>query len=175
MGGSRWLPGWFGALMPVRNFAFFQRAFPQASLREAPDTMPCMWGSSIKRQRYQMGKFCWNSTENVSLTKVPPLSMGGKLLQASKLHIWCINSLLNKCRPYITISGSIQPFKMVKIVPENKCPRVPVWVKGGGCDRYLGNAQIDPTFFKLGLPLRSCCTASLQCITMHSAYCYTAS
>ena len=101
-----------------------------------------------------MGKFCWNSTENVSLTKVPPLSMGGKLLQASKLHIWCINSLLNKCRPYITISGSIQPFKMVKIVPENKCPRVPVWVKGGGCDRYLGNAQIDPTFFKLGLPLQ---------------------
>ena len=25
--------------------------------------------------------------------------------------------------------------------------------EGGGCDRYLGNAQIDPTFFKLGLPL----------------------
>ena len=40
-------------------------------------------------------------------------------------HIWCINSLLNKCRPYITISGSLQPFKMVKIVPEKKCPRVP--------------------------------------------------
>ena len=64
--------------------------------------------------------------ENVSLAKVPLLSMGGKLLQASKLHIWCINSLLNKCRPYITISGSLQPFKMVKIVPEKKCPRVPV-------------------------------------------------
>ena len=99
-----------------------------------------------------MGKFCWNSTENVSLAKVPLLSMGGKLLQASKLHIWCINSLLNKCRPYITISGSLQPFKMVKIVPEKKCPRVPVWVKGGGCDRYLGNARIDPATFYVGLP-----------------------
>ena len=26
-------------------------------------------------------------------------------------------------------------------------------MKGGGCNRYLGNAQIDPAFFKLGLPL----------------------
>ena len=25
--------------------------------------------------------------------------------------------------------------------------------RGGGGNRYLGNAQIDPTFFKLGLPL----------------------
>ena len=24
---------------------------------------------------------------------------------------------------------------------------------GGGCNRYLGNAQIDPAFFYLGLPL----------------------
>ena len=38
---------------------------------------------------------------------------------------------------------------------EIKCPRVPVWVKGGGCNRYLGNAQIDPAFFYLGLPLHS--------------------
>ena len=37
---------------------------------------------------------------------------------------------------------------------EIKCPRVPVWVKGGGCNRYLGNAQIDPAFFYLGLPLQ---------------------
>ena len=26
--------------------------------------------------------------------------------------------------------------------------------EGGGCNRHLGNAQIDPTFFKLGLPLQ---------------------
>ena len=26
-------------------------------------------------------------------------------------------------------------------------------MKGGGCNRYLGNAQIDPAFFYLGLPL----------------------
>ena len=138
MGGSRWLPGWFGALMPVWTFIFFSEGlvgsgFCHLEIRRGP-----LWPiqkigkSSIKRQCYQMGKFCWNSTENVSLAKVPLLSMGGKLLQASKLHIWCINSLLNKCRPYITISGSLQPFKMVKIVPEKKCPRVPVWVKGGG-------------------------------------------
>ena len=100
-----------------------------------------------------MGKFCWNSTENVSLTKVPPLSMGGKLLQASKLHIWCINSLLNKCRPYITISGSIQPFKMVKIVPENKCPRVPVWVKGGGVRSLFGQCPNKPDLFQTGASL----------------------
>ena len=25
--------------------------------------------------------------------------------------------------------------------------------EGGGCNRYLGNAQIDPTFFEVGLPL----------------------
>ena len=27
---------------------------------------------------------------------------------------------------------------------------------GGGGNRYLGNAQIDPTVFKLGLPLQHC-------------------
>ena len=27
--------------------------------------------------------------------------------------------------------------------------------EGGGVKSYLGNAQIDPTFFKLGLPLRA--------------------
>ena len=26
-------------------------------------------------------------------------------------------------------------------------------MKGGGCNRYLGNAQIDPAFFEVGLPL----------------------
>ena len=36
--------------------------------------------------------------------------------------------------------------------PGNKCPRVPVWVKGGGCNRYLGNARIDPATFWVGLP-----------------------
>ena len=29
-----------------------------------------------------------------------------------------------------------------KIAPEKKCPRVPVWVRGG-CNCYLGNAHIE--------------------------------
>ena len=99
MGGSRWLPGWFGALMPVRNFMFFSEGLPSS--------------------------------------------------------IWCINSLLNKCRPYITISGSIQPFKMVKIVPENKCPRVPVWVKGGGVRSLFGQCPNRPDLFQTGASLIS--------------------
>ena len=36
---------------------------------------------------------------------------------------------------------------------EIECPRVPVWVKGGGGDRYLGNARIGPATFSVGLPL----------------------
>ena len=39
-----------------------------------------------------------------------------------------------------------------QVGPEIKCPRVPVWVKGGGCNRYLGNARIDPASFSVGLP-----------------------
>ena len=100
-----------------------------------------------------MGKFCWNSTENVSLAKVPLLSMGGKLLQASKLHIWCINSLLNKCRPYITISGSLQPFKMVKIVPEKKVPQSARLSEGGGGRSLFGQCPNRPCNFLRGASL----------------------
>ena len=51
-----------------------------------------------------------------------------------------------------------------QVGPEIKCPRVPVWVKGGRCNRYLGNAQIDPAFFNLGLPLERSwlCTPSVM-------------
>ena len=34
-----------------------------------------------------------------------------------------------------------------------KCPRVPVSVRGGGCNRYLGNAQMPSLAISLGLPL----------------------
>ena len=39
------------------------------------------------------------------------------------------------------------------ILPENRCHRVPVWVRGGGSNGYLGNAQMNRDFFMLGLPL----------------------
>ena len=38
--------------------------------------------------------------------------------------------------------------------PGKKCPRVPFWGRGGGgCNRYLGNAQIEGALTSLGLPL----------------------
>ena len=37
--------------------------------------------------------------------------------------------------------------KFAQIGPEKKCPGVPVWVRGGGCNRYLGNAQIEVTSY----------------------------
>ena len=42
--------------------------------------------------------------------------------------------------------------KFAQIGPEKKCPRVPVWVRVGGCNRYLGNAQIEVTLISKGLP-----------------------
>ena len=39
------------------------------------------------------------------------------------------------------------------ILPENRCHRVPVWVRGRGSNGYLGNAQMNRDFFMLGLPL----------------------
>ena len=44
--------------------------------------------------------------------------------------------------------------KFAQIGPEKKCPRVPVWVRGG-CDRYLGNARMEATTFSVVLPLVS--------------------
>ena len=32
-------------------------------------------------------------------------------LSDSKLHIWCINSLMNKCRPYIKFPEAYNPSK----------------------------------------------------------------
>ena len=43
--------------------------------------------------------------------------------------------------------------KFAEIGPEKKCPRVPVWVRVVGCNRYLGNAQIEVTLNSVGLPL----------------------
>ena len=40
-----------------------------------------------------------------------------------------------------------------QVGPEIKCPRVPVWVKGRGCNRYLGNARIDLASNSMVLPL----------------------
>ena len=37
--------------------------------------------------------------------------------------------------------------------PEKKCPRVPVWVRGGRCNHYLGNAQIEVMLNSKVLPL----------------------
>ena len=37
--------------------------------------------------------------------------------------------------------------------PGNRVPQRARLSEGGGVKSYLGNAQIDPTFFKLGLPL----------------------
>ena len=34
----------------------------------------------------------------------------------------------------------------------NKVPQSARLSEGGGCNRYLGNAQIDPAFFEVGLP-----------------------
>ena len=39
------------------------------------------------------------------------------------------------------------------MLPENRCHRVPVWVRGGGSNGYLGNAQMKCYIFTLGLPL----------------------
>ena len=43
--------------------------------------------------------------------------------------------------------------KFAQIGPEKKCPRVPVWVRVGGSNRYLGNAQIEVPLIGMGLPL----------------------
>ena len=44
------------------------------------------------------------------------------------------------------------PDGLGKLSSEMKCPREPVWVRGGGCKSYLGNAQIVPAWLWLGLP-----------------------
>ena len=58
--------------------------------------------------------------------------------------------------------------KFAQIGPEKKCPRVPVWVRGGGCNRYLGNAQIEGTLISVGLPLR----AMPKCLRREFQWCF---
>ena len=36
-------------------------------------------------------------------------------------------------------------------------------MKGGGCNRYLGNARINPAFFSVGLPLEAPCVKGYMC------------
>ena len=43
--------------------------------------------------------------------------------------------------------------KFAQIGPGKMCPRVPVWVRGGGCNRYLGNAQIECALTDTGASL----------------------
>ena len=65
------------------------------------------------------------------------------------------------------MTGDVSPVAMFRrnvhvktgicmILPENRYHRVPVWVRGGGSNGYLGNAQMNCYIFSVGLPLSNC-------------------
>ena len=70
----------------------------------------------------------------------------GTLLQTSELHIRCIYSLLEECRPYVLV------FNVMASIREEKWG--PKKVPGAGVKSYLGNAHIYGPLFKKGLPLQ---------------------
>ena len=92
LGGSKPLPGWFGALMQWKlkfNWAF---SFVKKGFKACQDSL---W------QLFTPKMVIWQSCSN-----------------------W----------------------------PRKKCPRVPVWVRGGRCKSYSGNAQMPAAWIWVGLP-----------------------
>ena len=57
---------------------------------------------------------------------------------------------------------------LAQIGPEIKCPRVPVWVKGGGGHRHLGNARIEGVFFLWGFHYHHILLKCSQTIALQS-------
>ena len=57
--------------------------------------------------------------------------------------------------PILELLGGLNPCQDgLGHFSDMKCPRVPVWVRGGGCNRYFGNAQIGSTSIWGGLPFK---------------------
>ena len=82
----------------------------------------------------------------------------GALMQWKLKFKWvfaCVKEGVKACQDAL---GHLSPSKrwfdkVAQIGPKIKCPRVPGWVRGGGCNRNLGNAQIEVAPFSWGLPL----------------------
>ena len=84
----------------------------------------------------------------------------GALLQWKLKLTWafaCVKEGVKACQDALcTYVPSKRWFgKFAQISPGKMCPRVPVWVRGGGCNRYLGNAQIECALTDTGASLRS--------------------
>ena len=91
----------------------------------------------------------------------------GALLQWTLRLTWafaCVKEGVKACQDALcTYVPSKRWFgKFAQIGPEKKCPRVPVWVRVGGCNRYLGNAQIEVTLTSKVLPLCVLLACQLQ-------------
>ena len=82
----------------------------------------------------------------------------GALMQWKLKFKWvfaCVKEGVKACQDAL---GHLSPSKrwfdkVAQIGPKIKCPRVPGWVRGGGGNRNLGNAQIEVPTFWMGLPL----------------------
>ena len=81
----------------------------------------------------------------------------GALMQWKLKFKWvfaCVKEGVKACQDAL---GHLSPSKrwfdkVAQIGPKIKCPRVPGWVRGGRCNRNLGNAQIEVVPFWVGLP-----------------------